>query len=206
MVLRQAEEQMYENKLAESRKNQELVLSSLLRRLRVKWPDLDRHVERTSELAQMFAEKLGFSDSQMEDLALFIRLHDIGKAVVPDDLLSKCGDLTSSEWEQVKRHAEAGYRITNTFGDTARIAEAILSQREWWDGSGYPRGLKGKEIPFLARMFSIVDTFDTITHHRPYDRVFTWQEAMEELQRHAGKQFDPELAEAFVEFVSASVH
>ncbi|MBS0014174.1 MAG: PAS domain S-box protein [Desulfobacterales bacterium] len=206
MVIRQAEEQMYENKLAESRKNQELVLSSLMRRLQIKCPDLDRHVERTSELAQMFAKKLDFSDSQMEDLALFIRLHDIGKAVVPDDVLGKCGHLTSSEWEQVKRHAEAGYRITNTFGETARIAEAILSQREWWDGSGYPRGLKGKEIPFLSRVFAVVDTFDTITHHRSYDRIFTRQEAVEELKRHAGKQFDPELAEAFVEFVSASVN
>ena len=98
---------------------------------------------------------------------MFIRLHDIGKAVVPDDLLCKPALLSQSEWETVKRHPEAGYRITNTFGETARIAEAILSQREWWDGSGYPRGLKGKGIPFLSRVFSIIDTYDTITHERP---------------------------------------
>ena len=202
-VMQEAEEQMYENKLAESRKNQEIVLSSLMRRVRVKWPDLDSHVARASEMAREFAKNLGFSDSHMEDLALFIRLHDIGKAVVPDDLLCKPGPLSLSEWEMVKRHPEAGYRITNTFGETARIAEAILSQREWWDGSGYPRGLKGKEIPFLSRVFSIIDTYDTITHDRPYERVFTRQEAIAELGRYSGKQFDPELVKSFIAFVSA---
>ena len=202
-VIQAAEEQMYENKLAESRKNQEIVLSSLMRRVRIKWPDLDNHAKRAAELTRGFAKNLGFSDSQMEDLALFISLHDIGKAVVPNYLLCKPGPLSLSEWETVKRHPEAGYRITNTFGETARIAEAILSQREWWDGSGYPRGLKGKEIPFLSRVFSIIDTYDTITHERPYERVFTRQEAVAELRRYSGKQFDPELVKSFISFLSA---
>ena len=181
-------------------------MSSLMRRVRVKWPDLDNHLERVAELARGFAKNLGFSDSQMEDLVLFISLHDIGKAVVPDSLICKPGPLSLSEWEMVKRHPEAGYRITSTFGETARIAEAILSQREWWDGTGYPRGLKGKEIPFLSRVFSIIDAYDTITHDRPYDRVFTRQEAVAELRRYSGKQFDPDLVEAFIFFVSAAVH
>ncbi len=202
-VIGEAEEQMYENKLAESRRNQEIVLSSLMRRVRAKWPDLDNHLKRADELARGFAKHLGFSDSQMEDLVLFISLHDIGKAVVPDYLFCKPEPLSSSEREMVKRHPEAGYRITKTFGETARIAEAILSQREWWDGTGYPRRLKGKEIPFISRVFSIIDTYDTITHDRPYDRVFTRQEALAELRRYSGKQFDPNLVESFISFVSA---
>ncbi len=201
-VMQKAEEQMYENKLAESRKNQEIVLSSLMRRVRGKWPDLDNHVERAVELALGFAKNLGFSDSQMEDLVLFISFHDIGKAVVPDYLLCKPVLLSQSEWETVKRHPEAGYRITSTFGETARIAEAILSQREWWDGSGYPRGLKGKEIPFLSRVFSIIDTYDTITHERPYERIFTREQAVAEIHRYSGKQFDPELVKSFISYIS----
>jgi HD-GYP domain-containing protein (c-di-GMP phosphodiesterase class II) len=160
-------------------------------------------LERAAQLARGFGKNLGFSDSQMEDLVLFISLHDIGKAVVPDNLLCKPGPLSLSEWEMVNRHPEAGYRITNTFGETARIAEAILSQREWWDDTGYPRGLKGKEIPFLSRVFSIIDTYDTITHDRPYDRIFTRQEAGIELLRYSGKQFDPELLKSFISFMSA---
>jgi diguanylate cyclase (GGDEF)-like protein/PAS domain S-box-containing protein len=201
-VIREAEEHMYENKLAESRGNQDAVISSLLRRVQDKWPQFDDHIARSDTLARLFGEKLGFSDAQMEDLFLLIRLHDIGKAVVPSHLLQKSDRLSRHEWDLIKRHPEAGYRIVKTFGETAKISEAVLSQREHWDGSGYPRGLKEKEIPFLSRVFSIIDTFDVITHERPYARVFTRQEAIGEIRRTSGKQFDPVLSEAFISAIS----
>ena len=201
-VIREAEEKMYDNKLAQSRENQEIVLSSLLSRVLEKWPELDEHMSRTRDLARKFGKVLGFSDSQMEDMDLLIRLHDIGKAVIPDHLLRKPGRLDDWEWEIMKRHPEAGFRIVKTFAETARISDAVLAQRERWDGTGYPRGLKAGEIPFLARAFSIIDVYDVITHERPYNRAMSSDEALDELRRKAGTQFDPALSEAFVSAVA----
>lgn len=202
-VIREAEEHMYENKLAESHNNQKAVIKSLLRQVRDKWPEFDDHVTRIDDLARLFGKKLRLSDSQMEDLFLLIRLHDIGKTVIPDYLIRKSNQLTEREWDIIKRHPEAGYRITKTFGETAKIAEEILTQREHWDGTGYPRSLKEKQIPFLSRVFSIIDTYDVITHKRSYGRIFTPREAIDELRRTSGKQFDPELSKLFISAISA---
>ena len=197
-IIREAEEHMYENKLAESHDNQKAVINSLLRQVQDKWPEFDDHVTRIDDLARLFGKKLRLSDSQMEDLFLLIRLHDIGKTVIPDYLIRKSNQLTEREWDIIKRHPEAGFRITKTFGETAKIAEEILTQREHWDGTGYPRGLKEKQIPFLSRVFSIIDTYDVITHKRPYGRIFNPREAIDELRRASGKQFDPELTKLFI--------
>jgi HD-GYP domain-containing protein (c-di-GMP phosphodiesterase class II) len=98
----------------------------------------------------------------------------------------------------VKKHPEAGFRIVKSFVDTVRIAEAVFSHCEYWDGSGYPRGIKGKDIPYLARVFLVIDVFDVITHPRPYAATLTSEEAAEELRRSAGKQFDPALVDRFI--------
>lgn len=200
-IIREAEEKMYDNKLSGVGENQENVISSLLRRLREKWPEFDEHLQRMQDLARIFGSAIDLSESQMEDLLLLVRLHDIGKAAIPDKLLRKPERLNNYEWEAVKRHPEAGYRIVKTFPGTAKISDAILAQREKWDGTGYPRGLRQKEIPFMSRVFSIIDSYDTMTHERPYERTFTRAEAENELRHAAGKQLDPELSEVFLSVI-----
>jgi len=201
-IIMKAEAHMYDNKLAESRENQGLVISSLLAGVRKKWPEADQHVARALALAHSFGKTLKLSERQMESLDQIIRLHDIGKAIIPDDLLRKPGRLSYQEWEIVKRHPEAGYRIVKTFDETAGISAEILAQRERWDGSGYPRGLKDRQIPYLTRIATILDVYDVITHDRPYERTFSSREAIDILRRDAGRYFDPDLVEPFVSIIS----
>ena len=202
-VIMEAETHMYDNKLAESRRNQELIIASLLDRTREKSPQADQHVARALQLAQSFGKHLGLSASQMENIELMIRLHDIGKALIPAELLHKPSRLDQREWEIVRRHPEAAFRIIKTFAETARISDEILAQREHWNGSGYPRGLQGEQIPYLARVLSVLDVYDVITHERPYARTYSNDEALDILRREAGSHFDPELVEAFICTVSS---
>jgi HD-GYP domain-containing protein (c-di-GMP phosphodiesterase class II) len=203
-IIMKAEARMYDNKLAESRQNQELVISSLLARSRQRWPGAESHISRALTLARTFGRALRLSDSQMEDIDLMIRLHDIGKVVIPDKVLRKPGRLSPKEWEKVRRYPEAGFRIVKTFAETARISDEMLAQRERWDGTGYPRGLQGEEIPYLARVMSVLDVYDVITHERPYKQALTSDEAVDILRQDAGKHFDPDLVRKFIGTVAGT--
>ena len=138
-------------------------------------------------------------DSQMEDLVLTITLHDIGKLAVPEQLLMKLGRLTPEEFKVIKDHSVRGYRIALCSNELAHVAPAILGHHERWDGEGYPEGLKGDEIPLLSRIVAIVDSYDVMTHDRPYRKAISRAEAQRELKRCAGSQFDPKLVAAFLE-------
>jgi hypothetical protein len=117
--------------------------------------------------------------------------------------LSKPGTLSPDEWNRVKRHCETGYQVAHSFPDLARIADVILYHHEHWDGTGYPQGLAGEQIPLLARILGIIDAYDVMTHERPYGKTRSPGSAIEELKKGAGRQFDPELVNLFIARVLA---
>ncbi len=140
----------------------------------------------------------------MDELALYALLHDIGKVGVDDRILNKPGRLDEEEWEQMKKHSEIGYRIAASAMELSHVADYILSHHERWDGKGYPRGLAGEQIPLLSRLLAIVDAYDAMTEDRVYRRALSNEEALREIVRRAGTQFDPQLAARFVRMMRAS--
>jgi HD-GYP domain-containing protein (c-di-GMP phosphodiesterase class II) len=154
-------------------------------------------------LALQIGRDFGLSDSELDDLALLATLHDIGKIAIPEGIIIKPGNLSPEEWELIWKHPEIGYRIAGSSPELAPIAEAILAHHEWWDGSGYPRGLKGEEIPLISRIISIVDAHDVMTQGRPYKEAVGQEESLQELQSKAGTQFDPILTAMFIKMVTS---
>lgn len=198
-VLKEAEDRMYRHKLSESRKARHAVLTSLLQTLAEKTDETEEHLWRMQGLAFRLADRINLSDGELDRLSLLIHLHDIGKITISRELFFKTGTLKEEEWEQLKRHAETGYRIARSTEDFAHVAGDILAHHERWDGKGYPQGLKGKEIPILARIIAVVDAYDVMTHGRVYRDAVTSEEAREEIRCCSGKQFDPQLVQFFLE-------
>ena len=126
-------------------------------------------------------------------------LHDIGKITISDSILDKVPPLTDLDWTDIKRHPEVGYSILSGVNDYAMLAEYVLAHHERWDGSGYPRGLEGDEIPIHARIIAIADAYDA--SDRPYRKAMSHADAMEEMKTCAGSQFDPYLAKDFVDMI-----
>jgi len=118
-----------------------------------------------------------------------------------ETILNKPGKLTDDEWEEIKRHPEIGYRILSTVNDMSEMAEYVLTHHEKWNGSGYPKGLKGKEIPLQSRIITVADAYDAMTSERSYRGSLPETVAIKELQKNAGIQFDPELVKVFIEKV-----
>jgi GAF domain-containing protein len=157
------------------------------------------HTERVARTAALLAEGLGLSEAEVTLLKQAAPLHDIGKLAISDALLLKPGKLTREEFEQVKKHAAAGAAIlSGSAYDVLCLAEEIaLTHHEWWDGSGYPAGLKGEVIPPSGRIVALADVFDALTHPRPYKRAWPVTDAVTEIERLRGRQFDPAVVEAF---------
>lgn len=200
-VLKEADKEMYQNKLSESRNTKSKIVKGLLNTLTAKSNETKKHAIRMKKLAYDFGEKLNLSNSQIHQLSLLAALHDIGKTTIPEEILKKPDQLTDKEWEIVKDHPERGYKIASSSQEFTVVADDIYAHHERWDGSGYPRELKAKNIPYLARIISIIDAFDVMTHKRPYKKTVTGKEALEEIKRCAGGQFDPELAALFIEMM-----
>jgi diguanylate cyclase (GGDEF)-like protein/PAS domain S-box-containing protein len=200
-ILKQADNNMYQNKLSESKSTKSKIVKSLLTTLEVKSYETKEHAMRMTELSIAFGEALGLSNNELNRLSLLSTLHDIGKTTIPEGILKKPGALTQEEWQLIKKHTERGYRIANSSQEFALVAEEIYSHHEMWSGEGYPRQLKGKEIPYLARIISIIDAYDVMTHERPYKHAISKREALKEIDKCAGSQFDPDLAESFIKMM-----
>jgi HD-GYP domain-containing protein (c-di-GMP phosphodiesterase class II) len=146
---------------------------------------------------------IGLPDDKLDELSLLAMLHDIGKLAISDQILGKPGRLLPEEWEAMQSHLEIGYRIVESTPELAHIGEALLAHHEWWDGTGYPKRLRGEQIPLISRILAIVDAYDVMTHDRSYRTAVSRDEALNELQQCAGTQFDPQLVDAFIQLVSS---
>lgn len=200
-VLQDAEEAMYRNKLLEGSSYRSSFLNFMAQSLFEKSNETEEHAHRLQEMALIIGRELNLSTVEMDELILLAALHDIGKIAIPEEIIKKPGPLGTSEWEEVKRHPEIGCRIAESTAELSPIARGILSHHERWDGKGYPQGLKGETIPLIARIIAIVDAYDVMRNGRPYKEAMAREEAVAELRRCAGTQFDPNLVDILVEYI-----
>jgi len=203
-VYKIADDLMYQEKLYLGASARSKIVNALLTALSERDYITEGHARRMQKLCQELGEKVGLSAQQLANLSLLAQVHDLGKVGIPDRILFKRGPLTKREREVMRQHSEKGYRIALSSPDLAGIADLILKHHEKWDGTGYPLGLKGEEIPIECRILSIVDAFDAMTAGRPYRRAKAVKEALEEIRRCSGTQFDPELAETFIEMMASA--
>jgi HD-GYP domain-containing protein (c-di-GMP phosphodiesterase class II) len=162
-------------------------------------PYMDGHGARVGELAELVALRLGWAGSQLRRLRLGARLHDLGKLAVSDDVWRKRGRLTDAEVDAIRRHPLAGVRMLARQPSLRFAVPFALFHHEHWDGGGYPSGRAGDAIPLEARVLALADAFDAMTTDRPYRRALPVHDALAEIERCAGTQFDPQLARLFVE-------
>ena len=163
------------------------------------------HSKKVSEYSVVLSEALGLPEDRITTIRAAALLHDIGKIGIPDSVLNKEGTLTEKEWEQVKAHPQDGIEILRHIINLVNCLPAILHHHEHYDGSGYPSGLKGEDIPSEARILAIADAYDAITSLRPYRERLSPQQALDELKRCAGAQFDPELVDIFCKIMQPTL-
>jgi diguanylate cyclase (GGDEF)-like protein len=200
-VLREAEVRMYWKKL-DSNNTRFSVVTYLQRSLAEKTRETVEHGQRVQALVLKMGDALKLSKTEREELSILAVLHDIGEIAIPEKILLKPCCLTSEEWQIMKEHPGIGNSIAKSVPNLTTIAEAILTHHERWDGTGYPGGLQGARIPLLSRVLSVVDAYDAMISGRPYKKAISHREALEEIERCAGAQFEPALVDLFVRIVS----
>jgi HD-GYP domain-containing protein (c-di-GMP phosphodiesterase class II) len=175
----------------------------LSRQLADRIPRMERHHRAVAELAGSLARHIGLRDEQLHAVVRAAELHDVGKVLVPDAILNKPGDLSEDELALMRRHAIAGWLILRESAESDAIAALVRSSHERWDGKGYPDGLAGEAIPLGARIITICDAFDAMTHERPYRSARSGAEALAELREGAGVRYDPTLVAVFLTAVAS---
>jgi HD-GYP domain len=159
------------------------------------------HSRRVGQLSKAIGEAMRLPDNDIYKLEIGGLFHDIGKLAIREQVLNKTGPLTSQEWNEIKRHPEIGYRILCTYFEMSDIADYVLYHHERYDGSGYPGGLRAKEIPLLSRIISIADSYDAMTNRRSYKATLDQGLAVRELIVNKGTQFDPDIVDIFIKRV-----
>ena len=200
-AMKYADGVMYSDKLQRSNNAREKIIKALLASLYDLESNSENKIEKLQDLSLQLGAKVGLNEKQLKELELLIQVYQLGKVTIPKHILNKNGKLTEQEWETVRQHTERGYRIAGASPDLNDIAELILKHQENWDGSGYPLGLKGEEIPIHCRILGITNAYVAMIHDRPYSKAFGKVKALDELKCLAGIQFDPNLVDGFTEIV-----
>jgi diguanylate cyclase (GGDEF)-like protein/PAS domain S-box-containing protein len=204
LLLRTAEDFMNKKKLLDYQSTHNSILSSIKTTMYEKSLETEEHAERLAGLSEVLGKHLGLHDEALLELKLFAMLHDIGKIGIDERILTKKEKLTDDDWLEIRKHPEIGYRITHASSDLKDISDYILYHHERWDGRGYPLGLAGNDIPLLARVLSVVDSYDAMTNDRVYRKALSETEAVAEIVRNAGSQFDPTITEIFVQIIAGA--
>lgn len=201
--LKEAEEKLYRQKFLSEKNIRSSIIYSLSQSLHEKNVETEEHNKRLVKHAIKIGKRLGFTIAQLDELELVTKLHDIGKIGVSEEILLKSDELTDFEFKEIKTHTERGYRILQASGELSHIARGVLTHHERYDGGGYPLGLKGYEIPIMARIVNLVDSYDAMISDRGYNKVKSKSEAIEEIKRCKGGQFDPKIADLFIDILKS---
>ena len=166
--------------------------------------ETEGHSKRVAELSMRLATKVGINDEELIHVRRGALLHDIGKIGIPDIILHKTGALTEKEWEEMHGHPKYAHDWLSTIEFLQPALNIPYTHHEKWDGTGYPRGLKGKDIPHEVRVFSIVDVWDALRSDRPYRKAWSNKKALEYIQDQSGKHFDPKVVKAFLDIIKSN--
>lgn len=202
-IFKKAEDRMYRKKLSESRSTRNRTLNVILSTLYEKNEYEKKHAERVSKMCANVGKAMGLSEENIQELRTLGLLHDIGKIAVDDATLNAPRILSGKERADLERHAEAGYRILNSIEELSQLALSVMAHHENWDGSGYPKGLKGQDIPQYARVVAIAEAFDEMIHDRPYRGALSKESARSEIDRNTGHKFDPDITRIFLALCDA---
>jgi len=164
------------------------------------------HSVRVERICKQIGLQLGFPSRAMSKLCFFARLHDLGKLFISNDTLYKPGPLNNSEYSLLQQHSVYGYTLVKQFPQVEDVGSLVLKHHEWWNGTGYPLGLKEDAIPLECRILAIADAFDAMTNDRPYRKAVSKSQAVKELQRCAGEQFDPYLVNFSIKMMACDYY
>jgi diguanylate cyclase (GGDEF)-like protein len=198
-LIQLAEDRMYKNKLLLQTSAANSIITSLKTTLFERSDETEQHAERIQAICAKLGQHFAFTTTELDELRLFALLHDIGKIGISDTILNKPGKLTTLEYNKMKQHPAIGYKMASSVLPLEGIAHLILTHHEWYDGNGYPKGITGDQIPFASRILAVADAYDAMTNDRVYRKAVSHEEAIAELKRMAGTQFDPSVVEAFVQ-------
>ncbi len=201
-TLKEAEKWMHHKKLLDGRSYRSTIINTLLSILYEKSAETEEHSRRLAKHCFKMGRLLKFPAEEMSELLLLAILHDIGKIGIDQQILIKPSKLTAQEWQEMQQHCEIGHRIIKNIPELAVVAEYVLLHHERWDGTGYPKGYKGEEIPLPCRLLAIADAYDVMTNGRVYKEAMSHEVAVEELKRNSASQFDPACVEIFLQTIN----
>lgn len=196
-VLRQAENQMYHQKIQDAGEYRSRIQDAILTSLQRQSKAFRAHAQRVIQLALGLGLACSLPEQDLTYLGVACCYHDIGFLSIEPKHWGKSSKLTREDWSEIRRHPEIGYRLVSILQEGSQVGEIILAHHEWWNGEGYPKGIQGADIPLPARILSIAEAFDSMTHSRSRGGSLSEKEALEELKRGSGAQFDPSLVELF---------
>lgn len=197
-IIKEAENNMYKNKSIEGRRVRRLIVGSMVNYLYDGNIEAKNHMDRLKEYTAKIGKFLNLSKEEIDKLQVLCEVHDIGNVSIDREVLFRMSVLTDDDWKEIKKHPEIGYRIAKSIPELSDVANYILHHHERWDGKGYPHNLKGKDIPLLSRLFSVVDAYDAMTQDKSYRKAYSKEYVIQYLKDNAGTRFDPEIVDIFM--------